>query len=42
MSAYKGYGKKIQKAFAAIAPDNADVSAVATAIVKVVDPGSRI
>jgi NAD(P)-dependent dehydrogenase (short-subunit alcohol dehydrogenase family) len=34
---YKGYGKKIQEAFAAIVPDDADVSAVAAAIVKVVD-----
>jgi hypothetical protein len=42
MSAYKGYVKKIQEAFAASAPDGADVSAAATAIVKVVDAGSRI
>ena len=34
---YKGYGKKIQEAFAAIVPDDADVSAVAAAIVNVVD-----
>src|SRR5215469_3842744 len=34
---YKGYGKKIQEAFAAIVPDDADVNAVAAAIVKVVD-----
>jgi len=34
---YKGYGKKIQEAFAAIVPDDADVGAVALAIVKVVD-----
>jgi NAD(P)-dependent dehydrogenase (short-subunit alcohol dehydrogenase family) len=34
---YKGYGKKIQEAFAAIVPDDADVSAVAEAIAKVVD-----
>jgi NAD(P)-dependent dehydrogenase (short-subunit alcohol dehydrogenase family) len=34
---YKGYGKKIQEAFADIVPDDADVSAVAAAIVKVVD-----
>jgi NAD(P)-dependent dehydrogenase (short-subunit alcohol dehydrogenase family) len=34
---YKGYGKKIQEAFAAIVPDVADVSAVAKAIVNVVD-----
>ena len=34
---YKGYGKKIQEAFAAIVPDDADVGAVAEAIVKVVD-----
>jgi NAD(P)-dependent dehydrogenase (short-subunit alcohol dehydrogenase family) len=34
---YKGYGKKIQEAFAAIVPNDADVSAVAEAIVKVVD-----
>ena len=34
---YKGYGKKIQEAFAAIVPDDADVGAVAAAIVKVVD-----
>jgi NAD(P)-dependent dehydrogenase (short-subunit alcohol dehydrogenase family) len=34
---YKGYGKKIQEAFAAIVPDYADVGAVAEAIVKVVD-----
>ena len=34
---YKGYGKKIQEAFAAIVPGDADVGAVAGAIVKVVD-----
>jgi hypothetical protein len=34
---YKGYGKKIQEAFAAIVPDDADVGAVAEAIMKVVD-----
>ena len=34
---YKGYGKKIQEAFAAIVPDDADVGAVAAAITKVVD-----
>src|SRR5436190_570811 len=34
---YKGYGKRIQEAFAAIVPDDADVSAVAEAIAKVVD-----
>src|ERR1700678_4150439 len=34
---YKDYGKKIQEAFAAIVPDDADVSAVAQAAVKVVD-----
>jgi NAD(P)-dependent dehydrogenase (short-subunit alcohol dehydrogenase family) len=34
---YKGYGKKIQEAFAAIVPDDADVGAVAAAIAKVVD-----
>ena len=34
---YKGYGKKIQAAFAAIVPDDADVGAVAEAIAKVVD-----
>lgn len=34
---YKGYGKKIQEAFAAIVPEDADVGAVAEAIVKVVD-----
>jgi NAD(P)-dependent dehydrogenase (short-subunit alcohol dehydrogenase family) len=34
---YKGYGKKIQEAFAAIVPDDADVGAVAEAIIKVVD-----
>src|ERR1700677_5181921 len=34
---YKGYGKKIQEAFAAIVPDDADVGAVAEAITKVVD-----
>jgi hypothetical protein len=35
--AYKGYGGKIQEAFAAIVPEDADVGAVAEAIVKVVD-----
>jgi hypothetical protein len=34
---YKGYGKKIQEAFAGIVPDDAAVGAVAQAIVKVVD-----
>jgi NAD(P)-dependent dehydrogenase (short-subunit alcohol dehydrogenase family) len=34
---YKGYGKKIQEAFAAIVPADADAGAVADAIVKVVD-----
>ena len=34
---YKGYGKKIQEAFAAIVPDDADVSTVAEAIAKIVD-----
>jgi NAD(P)-dependent dehydrogenase (short-subunit alcohol dehydrogenase family) len=34
---YRDYGKKIQEAFAAIVPDDADVGAVAEAIVKVVD-----
>jgi NAD(P)-dependent dehydrogenase (short-subunit alcohol dehydrogenase family) len=34
---YKDYGKKIQEAFAAIVPDDADSSAVAQAVVKVVD-----
>jgi NAD(P)-dependent dehydrogenase (short-subunit alcohol dehydrogenase family) len=34
---YNGYGQKIQEAFAAIVPDDADVSAVAEAIAKVVD-----
>ena len=34
---YRGYGKKIQEAFAAIVPDDADVGAVGEAIVKVVD-----
>ena len=34
---YRGYGKKIQEAFAAIVPNDADVSAVAAAIVKVVE-----
>jgi hypothetical protein len=34
---YKGSSKKIREAFAAIVPDDADVSAVAAAIVKVVD-----
>jgi len=34
---YKGYGKKIQEAFAAIVPPDADVNMVADAIVKVVD-----
>ena len=34
---YKGYGKKIQEAFAAIVPESADASAVAEAIVKVVE-----
>jgi NAD(P)-dependent dehydrogenase (short-subunit alcohol dehydrogenase family) len=34
---YKGYGKKIQEAFAAIVPEDADAGAVAEATVKVVD-----
>ena len=34
---YKGYEKKIQEAFAAIVPPDADAGAVADAIVKVVD-----
>jgi NAD(P)-dependent dehydrogenase (short-subunit alcohol dehydrogenase family) len=34
---YNGYGKKIQEAFAAIVPEDADAGAVAEAIVKVVD-----
>jgi hypothetical protein len=34
---YKGYGRKIQEAFAAIAREDADVEAVAEAIVRVVD-----
>jgi len=34
---YKGYGKRIQEAFAAIVPPDADASAVADAIVTVVD-----
>ena len=34
---YKGYGKKIQEAFAAIVPEDADLGAVAEAIGKVVD-----
>jgi NAD(P)-dependent dehydrogenase (short-subunit alcohol dehydrogenase family) len=34
---YKNYGKKIQEAFAAIVPPDADAGAVAEAIVKVVD-----
>jgi NAD(P)-dependent dehydrogenase (short-subunit alcohol dehydrogenase family) len=34
---YKNFGEEIQKAFAEIVPDDADVGAVAEAIVKVVD-----
>jgi NAD(P)-dependent dehydrogenase (short-subunit alcohol dehydrogenase family) len=34
---YKGYGKKIQEAFAAIVPPDADAGSVADAIVRVVD-----
>jgi len=34
---YKGYGKRIQEAFATIVPPDADAGAVADAIVKVVD-----
>ena len=34
---YKGYGKKIQEAFAAIVPADADAADVADAIVKIVD-----
>jgi hypothetical protein len=38
---HKGYCKKIQEAFAAIVPEDADVHAVAEAIVKVVDAPFR-
>lgn len=34
---YAGFGEQVQKAFAAIVPEDADVAAVADAIVKVVD-----
>jgi NAD(P)-dependent dehydrogenase (short-subunit alcohol dehydrogenase family) len=34
---YRGHGKKIQEAFAAIVPPEAEASAVADAVVKVVD-----
>src|SRR3546814_8277367 len=34
---YAGFGEEVKKAFAAIVPPDADVSAVADAIVKVVD-----
>ena len=34
---YKGYGKKIQEAFAAIVPPDADAGKVAEAIVAIVD-----
>ena len=34
---YKGYGKKIQEAFAAIVPPDADAGSVADAVVRVVD-----
>jgi hypothetical protein len=37
MGPYTGFGKQVQEAFAAIVPEDADVSAVAEAIVKVVD-----
>jgi NAD(P)-dependent dehydrogenase (short-subunit alcohol dehydrogenase family) len=34
---YKGFSKEVQEAFAAIVPDDADVSGVADAIVEIVD-----
>ncbi|MEH2513079.1 NAD(P)-dependent dehydrogenase (short-subunit alcohol dehydrogenase family) [Nitrobacteraceae bacterium AZCC 1564] len=34
---YKGFGEQVQKAFAAIVPDDADVTGVADAIVDIVD-----
>ena len=34
---YKGFGEQVQRAFAAIVPDDADVSGVADAIVEIVD-----
>jgi hypothetical protein len=34
---YKNFGEEIQKAFAEIVPDNADVGEVAQAIVRIVD-----
>jgi hypothetical protein len=34
---YKGFGEEVQKAFAAIVPDDADPRGVADAIVKIVD-----
>ena len=34
---YKGFGEQVQEAFAAIVPDDADVSGVADAIVEIVD-----
>jgi hypothetical protein len=34
---YKGFGEQVQQAFAAIVPDDADVSGVADAIVEIVD-----
>ena len=34
---YKGFGEQVQKAFAAIVPDDADVAGVADAIVDIVD-----
>jgi NAD(P)-dependent dehydrogenase (short-subunit alcohol dehydrogenase family) len=34
---YKGFGEEVEKAFAAIVPDDADVSGVADAIVEIVD-----
>jgi NAD(P)-dependent dehydrogenase (short-subunit alcohol dehydrogenase family) len=34
---YKGFGEQVQRAFAAIVPDDADVTGVADAIVKIVD-----
>ena len=34
---YKGFAEEVQKAFAAIVPDDADVSGVANAIVEIVD-----
>ena len=34
---YQGFGEQVQEAFAAIVPDDADVSGVADAIVEIVD-----